>query len=101
MNEPEEIHRPFSAVQHRPFPASPEAEFGILNAITVAPKEAFPKIRSAGIMPEFFHIPSHKLIFEVMLEMEAGGKSGNMSVGIGGIVTCGDFIILTEELRGR
>lgn len=85
----------------RPLPSAADAEKGILSAITVAPSESMPKVRASGITKDHIFIPAHRAIFEAMLELEAGGKSGNMNAGIGGVMTCGDFIILTQYLRDK
>lgn len=58
----------------RPLPSSQEAEKGVLSAMVQNPNEIIPQAL-LRLKADAFHIPAHKKIFELLLEMNDKGKA--------------------------
>lgn len=73
---------------HRLLPQSPDAEQGVLSSFLLSPNQVGEICQQKGITTEYFHIPSHALIFQTLLEFWRENEPL-------------DFITLTDVLRDR
>ena len=72
---------------HRPPPHSVEAEQGVLGSMLISPRDAIAEVVEK-ITAEYFYVPAHQTIFEVLVEL------WNAGAGI-------DLITFTQVLRDR
>jgi replicative DNA helicase len=72
---------------HRPPPHSVEAEQGVLGSMLISPRDAIGEVVEK-ITAEYFYVPAHQTIFEVLVEL------WNAGAGI-------DLITFTQVLRDR
>ena len=79
------VHAPDT---HRMLPASVDAEQGLLSSFLLAPREVGGLCAEKAVKPEDFHVPTHALLYRLLLEMWDTQKPI-------------DIITLTEALRGR
>ena len=73
---------------HRLLPSSPESEAAIISSILLDPARSLAICHRRMVSPEWFHIPSNRIIFETCLELEDEGQEF-------------DFITLTERIREK
>ncbi len=73
---------------HRSLPSSIDAEKGLLGSILLAPDRVVDECIQQKITPEYFHLPSHALIFSTALTMRDTSKPV-------------DFISVTQYLEDR
>ncbi|MEX1119594.1 MAG: replicative DNA helicase [Terrimicrobiaceae bacterium] len=73
---------------HRSLPSSIDAEKGLLGSILLAPDRVVDDCIQQKITPDYFHLPSHALIFETALTMRDTSKPV-------------DFISVTQYLEDR
>lgn len=73
---------------HRSLPSSIDAEKGLLGSILLAPDRVVDECIQQKITPEYFHLPSHALIFSTALTMRDTSKPI-------------DFISVTQYLEDR
>src|SRR6478752_7653143 len=72
---------------HRTPPHSVEAEQGVLGSMLIAPQEAIPEC-VAKIKEEYFYVPAHQTVFEVLVEQWNNGQAI-------------DLITFTQTLRDK
>jgi len=73
---------------HRSLPSSIDAEKGLLGSILLAPDRVVDECIQQKITPDYFHLPSHALIFSTALTMRDTSKPV-------------DFISVTQYLEDR
>lgn len=73
---------------HKLLPQSPESEQGVLSSFMLAPREVGSMLVQKRIKSDVFHIPAHKIVFDVLMQLWNDGKP------------C-DFIHLAQTLRDR
>lgn len=73
---------------HRSLPSSIDAEKGLLGSILLAPDRVVDECIQQKITSEYFHLPSHALIFDTALTMRDTSKPV-------------DFISITQYLEDR
>ena len=59
---------------HRALPASIDAEKGLLGSIFLAPGRVVDECIQRKVTEEYFHLPSHRLIYSLLVEMREAGK---------------------------
>ena len=59
---------------HRTAPHSVEAEQGVLGSMLIAPQEAIPECVEK-IKEEFFYVPAHQTVFNVLVEQWNNGQA--------------------------
>ena len=80
--------RGFSADIHKLLPQSQDAELGVLGSILLSPQEVMTECVAKNVVPGYFHVPAHRLVYEVIRELYDAQKPI-------------DFILLTQLLRDR
>lgn len=73
---------------YRLLPQSPEAEQGLLSSFLLAPREVGSMCATKKIKSDVFHVPTHGMVYEVLLELWNAG-------------TPIDFITIAQILRNR
>lgn len=73
---------------HRLLPQNPDAEQGVLSAFLLSPREVGAMCAEKKFTPKHFHIPAHREVFEVLIDLHSRMK----------LI---DFISLSAELRAR
>src|SRR6266404_6519997 len=64
---------PYLPEIQRLLPQSPDAEKGLLGSILLLPGEVLTASVSQGVTPEYFHIPAHGEIYQILLDLHENG----------------------------
>lgn len=73
---------------HRLLPQSPDAERGVLSSFLLSPREVGGMCAEKRVTQEYFFIPSHSEIFQILMDLWDANKEI-------------DFITLTQHLRNK
>lgn len=65
---------------HRALPVAAEAEFELLGAYAIFPKEVGAMCAARGVQPNWFLIPAHAEVYGILSELNAAGKPIDLAI---------------------